>query len=328
MEGNLSPENIYSGVKSKEINKSIAVDQLLSLIEGSNNSETRSDSISILNKLNIRDTKIFKIIENSLLSDESPIVRSSAVNLIGYQFLKEGIDTLTWVVQHEKSPLVIKAIFDLNLKLADARLKSLKKELEDYLEKIALDIGIVHNEAKFILDLEGKFARTEEKYELELESYKLFTKLKDQKLGEFWLTIKKRHIEALSFNYFNWRYLKQNPSMFESVSNLQDPILYLNILRKYHLSHIKDFLIPESISLLTKLKKLNLSRNNIRFLPKTLFLLSKLKYLDLSYNMMSEIPEEITKLKFLTTLKIQNNQISEIPRGVIDYLDSLSNYKI
>lgn len=328
MEGNLSPETIYSRVRSKEINKSIAVDQLLSLIEGSNNAKTRSDSISLLNKLNLRDTKNFKIIENSLLSDESPIVRCSAVNLIGYQFLKEGIDTLSWVVQHEKSPLVIKAIFDLNLKLADARLKSLKKELEHYLEKIAVVIGIVHNEAKFILDLEEKFARAEEKYELELDSYKIFTKLKDQKLGEFWLTIKKKHIEALSFNYFNWRYLKQNPSMFDSLSNLQDPILYLNILRKYHLSHIKDFIIPESISLLTKLKKLNLSKNNIRFLPKSLFFLSKLKYLDLSYNMLSEIPKEITILKFLDTLRIHNNQISEIPKVVVDYLDSLSNYKI
>ncbi len=328
MEKFLSPETIYAGVQSKEISKNFAVDQLISLIEGSNNSETRSQSISILNKLRVSESKIFKLIENSLLSDESPTVRGSAVTLIGCQFLKEGIDTLTWVVQHDKSPLVIKAIFDLNLSLANTHSKSLKKELDDYLEKIALTLGIVHNEAKFILDLEGKFACTEEKYELELGSYKLFTKLKDQKLGEFWLTIKKKHIEALSFNFFNWRYLKHNPSMFDSISKIQDPIVYLNLLRKFHLSHIIDFLIPESMSLLRNLKKLNLSKNNIRFLPKSMFLLSKLKYLDLSYNMLSEIPEEITNLKFLTTLKIQNNQISKIPRIVNDYLNKLRNYKI
>jgi hypothetical protein len=327
MEKPISPETIYNGVKSKEINKNIAVSQLISLIEGSNNPKIRSESISIFNRLNIHDIRIFKIIENCLLSDESPFVRSSAVNLIGCQFLKEGLEILTWVVQHDNSPLVIKSIFDLNLELTDTRLKSLSKELDNYLEKIAVTIGIVHNEAKFILDLEGNFACTEEKYELELESYKLFTKLKDQKLGEFWLTIKKKHVEALSFNFFNWRYLKQNPSMFDSLSNLQDPIIYLNILRKYHLSHIKDFVIPESISLLTKLKKFNLSKNNIRFLPKSMFLLSKLNYLDLSYNMLSEIPEEITNLKFLNTLRIHNNQISEIPKSVSDYLDSLSNYK-
>ncbi|MFW9950214.1 MAG: leucine-rich repeat domain-containing protein [Candidatus Thorarchaeota archaeon] len=327
MERILSPNTIYSGVKNKEISKNIAIDQLISLIEGSNNPKTRSESISILNKLNFRETRTFKIIENSLLSDESPIVRSSAVNLIGRQFLKEGIDTLTWVVQHDKSPLIIKTVFDLNLDFDNTHLKALKKELNDYLDKIALTIGIIHNEAKFILDIEGIFACTEEKYELELGSYRLFKKLKDQKLGESWLTIKNGHIEALSFNYFNWEYLKQNPSMFEPIFNLQNPILYLNLLRKFHLSHIKDLIIPESISLLTELKKLNLSKNKIRFLPKSMFLLSKLKYLDLSYNMLSEIPKEIMYLKSLNTLRIHNNQISKIPQALNVFLEKLSNYK-
>lgn len=328
MERSLSPENIYSGFKSKEISKNLAVDQLISLIEGSNNPKIRSNSISIMNKLNVTEFKIFKILENSLLSDESSIVRHSATNLIGHQFIKEGIDTLKWVVQHDKSPLVIKAIFNLNLDFTATNLKSLKKELDDYLEKIASTIGIVQNEAKFILDLEGLFANTEENYELELESYTFFTKLKDQDLGESWLTIKKNHIEALSFNYFNWKYLKQNQSMFDSISNLQDPLVYLNILRKYHLSHIKDLLIPKSIALLRRLKKLNLSNNNIRFLPKSMFFLSKLKYLDLSSNMLNEIPEEITNLQFLNTLRIHDNQISKIPTVVNNYLAKLSNYKI
>ncbi|GAG02086.1 unnamed protein product, partial [marine sediment metagenome] len=144
----------------------------------------------------------------------------------------------------------------------------------------------------------------------------------------FWLTIKKKHIEALSFNFFNWRYLKQNPSMFDSIFNLQDPIVYLNLLRKFHLSHIKDITIPASLSLLRNLKKLNLSKNNLRFLPKSMFFLSKLKFLDLSYNMLSEIPVEITNLKFLNTLRIHNNQIGKIPRVVTTYLDKLSSYKI
>ena len=327
MERILSPNTIYSGVKNKEISRNIAIDQLISLIEGSNNPKTRSESISILNKLNFREARTFKTIENSLLSDESQIVRSSAANLIGRQFLKQGIDTLTWVVHHDKSPLIIKTIFDLNLDFTNTHLKSLKKELDDYLEKVALAIGIIHNEAKFFLDLEGIFARTQEKYELELGSYNLFKKLKDQKLGEYWLTINNRHIEALSFNYFNWGYLKQNPSMFESIFNLQNPIIYLNLLRKFHLSHIKDLIIPESISLLTELKKLNLSKNNIRFLPKSMFLLSKLKYLDLSYNMLSEIPKEITYLKSLNTLRIHNNQISKIPQPLNLFLEKLSNYK-
>lgn len=328
MEKKLSPETIYSDVKSKEISKNIAVDQLLSLIEGSNNPKIRSESIFILNKLNFREPRTFKTIENSLLSDESPIVRISAVNLIGHQFLKEGIEILTWTAKHEKSPLVIKAIFDLNLDLTDTRLKPLNEELTDYLTNIASNVEIITNEAMFILELEAIFAQTEDNYELDLESYKLFTKLKDQKLRESWLTIKDRHIEALSFNYFNWRYIKRNPNMFDSISNLQDPIMYLNLVKKFHLNSNRIAYIPNSIFLLTKLKKLNLCSNNFREIPKSIFFLSSLNYLDLSYNRLKEIPEDITKLKSLTTLKIQNNQISEIPLTLRVYLDKLKIFKI
>ena len=328
MEKFLSPETIYSGLKNKEIGRNIAVDQLISLIEGSNNPKIRSESISILNQLKIHDPKIFKIIESSLLSDENPNVRKSAVIYIGHQYIKEGLDTLTWVVQHEKSPIVLLAIFDLNLELTNERLKSLSKELNIYLAKIALTVGIISTEAKFILDLEAIFAQNEENYVLELKSYQFYKKLKDPKLGEFWLTIKNKHIESLSFNYFNWRYVKRNPDMFDSISNLQDPLIYLKLLRKIHATHNDNFKIPESISLLTKLRKLNLSKNYIIKLPKSMFLLSNLEYLDLSYNMLNEIPEEITNLKSLTSLRIQNNQIRNNSKVLSEYLDKLSNYKI
>ena len=328
MEKFLSPETIYSGLKNEEISRDIAFDQLISLIEGSNNPKIRSKSISILHQLKIHDPKLFKIIESSLLSDENSHVRRSAVNLIGQQFLKEGLDTLTWVAQHENSPLVLKAIFDLNLDVTSKRFKSLNKELTEYLAKIGLAVGIKSNEAKFILDLEALFAQNEENYVLELKSYQFYKKLRDLKLGEFWLTIKNKHIESLSFNYFNWRYVKRNPDMFDSISNLQDPLVYLNLLRKIHATYNDNFKVPESISLLTKLRKLNLSKNYIIELPKSMFLLSNLEYLDLSYNMLHEIPEEITNLKSLTSLRIQNNQISRNPKALSGYLDKLSNYKI
>jgi len=324
----LSPETIYSGLINGELSRDIAFDQLIFLIEGSNNPKIRIKSISILHQLKIHNPKLFKIIESSLLSDENSHVRTSAVNLIGNQFLKEGLDTLIWVVQHEKSPLVLKAIFDLNLDLTNWRFKSLSKELNEYLEKISLAVGIISNEAKFILDLEALFAQNEVNYVLELTSYQFYTKLKDSKIGEFWLTIKNKHIESLSFNCFNWVYMKRNPDLFNSILKLQNPVVYLNLLGKIHSTSNKNLKIPESISLLTKLRKLNLSKNYITELPKSMFLLSNLENLDLSYNMLDEVPAEITKLKSLTSLKIHNNQINKIPKAVSVYLDKLNTYKI
>jgi hypothetical protein len=328
MERFLTPERIYTGVINKKINKSNAIDQLVSLIEGSDDQKVRSESISILNRLHFHDPRIFKVIENSLLSDESPLVRSTAASVIGNQFLKEGVNILTWAIQHEKSPLIIKAILDLNLNLTDKRLKSLSKELNHYISKIASLIGIVQNEAKFIIDLEGIIAKNEEKYNLELSSYRFFKELYDQELGEYWLTIKNEHIEALSFNLFNWKYIKLHPDMFNSIIKLRDPIAYLEILRKFRLGTRDYFFLPESISLLKNLKKLNLSDNNIRELPKAFFKLPKIRYLDLSSNLLQEIPENIKDLRLLSTLKIQNNQIREIPKSLEYYFDNLTVFEI
>jgi len=328
MKNFLSPDKIYSSVANGKVSKAIAAEQLISLIEGSDNPITRAESIKISEKLKIRDQKIFKILENSLLSDESPLVRKSAANFIGQIFLKKGLNTLIWVVQHDKSPLVLKVISDLNSSLNKARFESLSKETNAFLTEIALSVGIVQNEAKFILDLEAIFAQNENDYELELETYQFYKKLKDIKLGESWLTIRNKRIESLSFNYYNWKYLKEIPSMFDSISKLQDPLVYLNFLGKLALKSNIILKLPDSITLLTNLKKLNLSRNNIKIFPKSIFSLSYLKYLDISHNKISDIPVEIKNLNSLDVLRINHNQIRKIPNYLREFLLTLQDFKI
>ena len=92
MKNFLSPEKIYSNVENGKLSKAIAAELLISLIEGSDNPTTRAESIKISEKLKIHDKKTFKILENSLLSDESPLVRKSAAKFIGQFFLKEGLN--------------------------------------------------------------------------------------------------------------------------------------------------------------------------------------------------------------------------------------------
>ena len=328
MKNFLSPDKIYSNVENGKFSKAIAAELLISLIEGSDNPTTRAESIKISEKLKIHDQKIFKILQNSLLSDESPLVRKSAAKFIGQIFLKKGLNTLIWVVQHDKSPRVLKAISDLNSRLNKARFKSLSKEINMYLAEIALSVGIVQNEAKFILDLEALFAQNETDYELELKTYQFYKKLKDNKLGESWLTIRNKRIESLSFNYYNWKYLKEIPSMFSSISELQDPMVYLNFLGKLALKSNEILKIPDSIALLTNLKKLNLSRNNIKEFPKSILSLSYLKYFDISHNKISDIPVEIINLSSLDILRINHNQIRKIPNSIREFLLTLQDFKI
>ena len=328
MKNFLSPEKIYSNVENGKLSKAIAAELLISLIEGSNNPTTRAESIKISEKLKIRDKKTFKILENSLLSDESPLVRKSAAKFIGQFFLKEGLNSLIWVVQHDKSPLVLAVISDLTSGLNSARFESLSKEINMYLAEIALSVGIVQNEAKFILDLEAIFAQNETDYELALETYQFYKKLKDNKLGEAWLAIRNKRIESLSFNYYNWKYLKEIPSMFSSISKLQDPMVYLNFLGKLALKSNEILKIPDSLALLTNLKKLNLSRNNIKVFPQSISSLSRLKYLDIGHNNISEIPVEIKNLTSLDILRINHNQIRKIPNYLREFLLTLQDFKI
>jgi len=328
MKNFLSPDKIYSNVENGKFSKAIAAELLISLIEGSDNPTTRAESVDISEKLKIHDKKIFKILENSLLSDESPLVRKSAANFIGQIFLKKGLNTLIWVVQHDKSPLVLAVISDLNRRLNSARFESLSKEIDIYLSEIALSVGIVQNEAKFILDLEAIFAQNETDYELALEAYQFYKKLKDNKLGESWLTVRNKHIESLSFNYYNWKYLKEIPSMFSSISKLQDPMVYLNFLGKLALKSKKILKVPDSIALLTNLKKLNLSRNNIKVFPKSILSLSYLKYLDISHNIISDIPVEIKNLNSLDVLRINHNPFRSIPNFLREFLLTLQDFKI
>ena len=328
MKNFLSPDKIYSNVENGKFSKAIAAELLISLIEGSDNPTIRAESINISEKLKIHDQKIFKILENSLLSDESPLVRKSAANFIGQFFLKKGSNTLIWVIQHDKSPLVIKVISDLNSKLNSARYKSLSKEINMYLAEIALSVGIVQNEAKFILDLEALFAQNETDYELELKSYEFYKKLKDNKLGESWLTIRNKRIESLSFNYYNWKYLKEIPSMFSSISELHDPMVYLNFLGKLALKSSEILKIPDSIARLTNLKQLNLSRNNIKVFPKSILSLVHLKFLDISHNKITDIPVEIKNLNSLDVLRINHNDIRKIPNYLREFLLTLQDFKI
>ena len=328
MKNFLSPDKIYSNVENGKLSKAIAAELLISLIEGSDNPTTRAESIDLSEKLKIRDQKIFKILENSLLSDESPLVRKSAAKFIGQIFLKEGLNTLIWVVQHDKSPLVIATISDLSSRLNSARFESLCKEIDIYLAEIALSIGIVQNEAKFILDLEAIFAQNETDYELALEAYQFYKKLKDNKLGESWLTIRNKRIESLSFNYYNWKYLKEIPSMFDSLSELQDPMVYLNYLGKIGLKSNIILKVPDSLALITNLKKLNLSRNNIKEFPKSILSLSYLKYLDISHNKISDIPVEIKNLNSLDVLRINHNPFRKIPNFLREFLLTLQDFKI
>ncbi|MFX0004287.1 MAG: hypothetical protein ACFFAA_10280 [Promethearchaeota archaeon] len=327
MKESLNPEKIQEDLSTGSLTKENAAELLISLIEGSDNVEIRVKSIETLQKLKIQNAKIFKILENLLISDENAIVRASVAKHLIQNYLENSLSALRWVIKHEKSPFVIILLFNYTDKFVSPQ-TLIKQDLVKWNEEFASKIGIVPEESRFFLDLEVLFAKGLKNYEINPLSYKNFETLSDIKNGEPWLIIKDQHVETLNFNYFNWKFIKRNIDIINSLSKLQDLDFYLCSLRKYSHTGIELSTIPKSISSLTCLKKLILRRNGLKSLPFSMKKLTFLKELDLSYNKFEELPYILIFFKSLEKLNMKHNKIQKIPAELIDYINSLGTFSI
>jgi len=324
----ITPEKIQKSFLDREISKEKAAELLISLIERSYDTEIRVRSIKMLQELDFFNKIIFKTLENCLISDETAIVRASIVRYILFNLSEKSVLPLRWVIQHDKSPIVLKVFFDYLEKFAKNSISGLfLDDLLKWNKEFAFNIGIVPEESQFFLDLEALFARGKKNYEIDPFCYTFFENLSDIKNGESWLVIKDKHIEVLNLNYFNWKYIKENQDIFDSLAQLKSLDLYLNSIRKYYYNNFNFTEIPTSIGKLKSLRKLILKGNNLQKLPESIKGLNNLTELDLGYNNFQEIPPILKKLKSLWKLNLKHNNIYEIPESMNSFVNSLIDFK-
>ncbi|MFX1378779.1 MAG: hypothetical protein ACFFA4_06760 [Promethearchaeota archaeon] len=312
----ITPEKIQKRISTGDLTRENATEHLISLIEGSDDTRIRIMSIKILEKLNFQNENLFKIMENCLVSDESAIIRAVVAKYIIQNYLEEGISALIWALQHETSPLVLILFFEFIEKFGSPQFESIRKELLIWNKDFSKKIGVVPQESRFFLDLELLFAKSKENYIINPNSYKYFKIIKNINERDPWLIIKDQHIQSLTFNYFNWKYIKYNSDILKSLFKLQNIEVYLDSIRKYSQNDVLLPSIPESIGSLTHLKKLNLRKNGLETLPYSFKNLTLLKELDLSYNNLKEIPEYIYSFNNLERLNIKHNNIQNIPKSL------------
>lgn len=322
MKNSLTPEAIVSDFLNGKLHLNLAVELLLSLLEKSDNSEMRRKSIIALEKLGVNDYKIFKILENILLSDENPYVRSAAAKLIGQSYLKYGKKTLLWVIQHEKSPAVIKTMVNM-IEKEPPHFRTIAEEIFNWLKNFSLYLGVIPNESKFFLDLEVFFSQNNIDYEISSHTYQFYEKISHIKNDQPWLIIKNKHIEILNFNYLNWYFLKINQDMIDSFIKMIDLDTFLNLYEKIELRRFNGIRIIKSLKYLKNLKKLVLRGNGIDTIPEFLTDIENLEELDLSYNSIREIPNSIMNLKNLKILKLNNNNLKQTTFELKSFLSSL-----
>ncbi|MHA2129168.1 MAG: HEAT repeat domain-containing protein, partial [Promethearchaeota archaeon] len=78
----LTPNEIYENFRRNDVDISKTIDLLISLIENIEDDTVRYECIEILNKLDFKQQKVFKILENILVSDKNENLRYSAAKVI------------------------------------------------------------------------------------------------------------------------------------------------------------------------------------------------------------------------------------------------------
>ena len=321
MKDTLTPQKISNDLEENLITKSFAIDLLFSIIDSSEDPLIREECIEAFRQIEKKDEKIFKLLENHLISDENPRVRNAAAKLIGIYYLDLGVESLCWSLSHDKSPIVLSTIATIAESNFDNPHHRLNDGLKGLYNHISKQVGVIAGEARFFLDLETIFARNTLNYEMNFDEYKNYQKLKGFEKQDFWLRIENERVVALYFHYFSWNYMKERKNSFTSFSKLIDPFIYLNALKKLEIRKYVDFELPNSIGLLTRLKKLSLRDNGIEKLPLSFSKLILLEHLDLSWNAFTNIPESIYSLKKLRYLNLAHNKINDISQKILNLVN-------
>jgi len=327
----ITAESIYSELINKKISKVTAIDFLISLIEGSNNDEIRIKSIEILSKISLKNNKVFKILENILISDENPSIRAIAAKIMINNFADRGYSSLNWTIQHENSCLVFKTLLDSINRIKSSNLKILNKMIE---ERLATIYGVVPDEALFLLDLEIEVNFFNIDY---LKIYSTNTVYGVINSNYMMCAIKNGHITAL--NLSNWG-LSSLPNSIGNLNKLKylilknnnlktipESISSLHRLRTLNLSGCKIVNLPNAITNLKKIKNLSLCQNfNLNLIPQSIITMAK-KYLSMKYIREGVNPSEafiLALMEILSGSKLKKIKADEL----IIYKDEACNYKI
>jgi len=302
----LSPNNIIERYNSKEIDKFSTFQQLIAIIENSNNINHRIESIRYLLKLGIKKEAFFELLENLLISDSNPKIRSIAVKIIKNNFIEKAFDLMNWAYNHEDSieciVNIISTIGEIDTyesksflinKLRDVKSDKYKSHLKRLFKNIKLNgysasqLATILNNYHVIKFLEKKFKKI---------NYKIKTGV----------VITLDLSNASNYHVFEWNILNRLPEI----------ICTLNFLIKLDMKFNRIKIVSSAIKNLQSLKYLDLSYNKIKNLPNSIGKLHSLTYLNLKHNNLTDVPDIMGDLVNLKTLDLRANNLRYVPKSL------------
>ena len=294
MSNSFTLKKINHDFKKKKLTLEEATSLLVSLIEGSDNANFRAECIKEFGRIALKDNCTFKILENCLISDENPLVRSTAATIIFLKFPKLSLNPLKFMLHNDKSILVLKSFLDFLETQDYQHSNELKKELILNLVKI---YNVIHKESKFLLEIESMIN-------------------KERNIGFYKPLRKNGHIISLDLA---GQKLTTVPESIGTLSKLE----HLNLWNNNLIS------LPESIESLNKLKSLYLDWNNFSDLPEIKWeKLKILEKLNLNNNIMiNKLPDSLFRLAKRNFSKKYVNEdviVSEAPvLGLLEFFTGM-----
>jgi len=247
MKVTLNPNTIYQKILQDKINRIEGIEFLISIIEKSDTTNARLESLKILYRLKTQDQIVFKTLENCIISDEYEEIRIISAKNILENYIHLGEKCLEWALLNDKSSRLLTVLGEvLNDPKVD-RYKNLYAIYLHRLEKIAEEFDVVSEEVPFLLDIE-----------FNLDDYTSFNWNSNSKLiydADVMFKIQDQHISELSISLRD-----QIPSSINLLKNLSNLDLSCNNLTG----------LPETFSDLTSLESLDLSWNDFKVVPDVL----------------------------------------------------------
>ena len=260
MPNRLNPEMIYKKFLKNEISKDESLKFLESLINESDNEEIRAEAIEVLEQYSPIGIGTSKVIEKSLVSDESPLVRAAAARIIITANIEEAQNALWWRIQNENSILFFKKSLDFTGRSQNPETEKFKEELLKGLSQIyklnesdsefILELDY-HDYKNFVRDFEGLSSKFEIKEEDGKKIIKENTEIGYKGLGRI-TSAKEGYITGLILDG-----LEEVPKSLQNLSKIE----YLEINR----CKVGD--LPDSHGYLSQIKNLTLKNNEIELVP-------------------------------------------------------------
>lgn len=101
MNKDLTVAKIYDYVTTKQMNNLEATELLIYFIENSTDIDTRRISIQAFKVLELKNDYAFNTLQSCILSDDNPIVRKTAIDVIKYIFPKKSQTILKWIRKND-----------------------------------------------------------------------------------------------------------------------------------------------------------------------------------------------------------------------------------